>query len=177
MNLQGWIWAGLLAAAPAAQAISRVGNAHIGDPALGFLVEASENFALKTFEDVETEAVLQSKRQVIRFRDDRPQRGYVRVEIHHFSTAFASQVESSREEIPEWLGEWEDVEWTKVATEDGCIDAYRMTNDTAHAAILMWGVGKGLLLVGERSNYSAEEIGRWIQTLELEEGACAWPTP
>jgi len=64
--------------------------------------------------------------------------------------------------------------WKRIASSDPCVDSYRNVSSSVAATVLLWGPGRGLVILGGLSQPAKNGVDEIISTLELTPGSCAW---
>jgi len=91
------------------------------------------------------------------------------IEVSPISKLFPEVREWSRAQVEEHFNS---IGWVKAQGEDSCIDIYRQPESQVFIAI--WGIGKGISVIGPDSSNVKVGIREILGTLRLSVGACSW---
>lgn len=64
--------------------------------------------------------------------------------------------------------------WTKTTHLNACVDVYSRSSTNVTSVSLVWGPGRGIVVLGGVSVEATTAIDEIVKTLNLESGACGW---
>lgn len=93
------------------------------------------------------------------------------IELRNLQTEFPQLAQSDRVETGTAFSK---IAWVRSAHSEACIDVYRRESKTVTATILVWGPGRGVVILGGVSVTAKTAIDEIVQTLRLSPGSCGW---
>jgi len=158
---------------PYSHAISRVGNGYVIDEISEFVAELPKTIIeSRSLPDNGIVLYLNPGLGDLLQTHEFQMNGPKVLEINTFSAKYPDLVSLSKENIRERLLQGP-LSWTELAASD-CALAFSVTTQTAVNMVILWGNGKGIVLVGPRSSSVQNAVLQIWQTLSLKPGACAW---
>lgn len=152
--------------AASAWGIGRSGNGTISSKETGFIANAPANFILS--EELTGER-LRLTAPVVEMKGNVPSRPFL--EFGGVGQTLPVLLEAGREQARETLSS---LGWRPKPHSDPCVDAYQRISEGGDHLIFLWGIGKGLGVIGPHSPYVRNGENEILRTLTLEPGACAW---
>lgn len=147
--------------------IGRIGNGKISDLSLGFSAEVPAQF-------VGEQLIGENHLRLLAPAEFLSEIQYIaHIEILAAATIDPSLRAMSRAETLQHLTS---LGWRVTANQSGnpCVETLEYTGGNVIAAFALWGSGKGVLLRGYTSISANEGRTRFLDTLEVDAGACAW---
>lgn len=151
-----------------AEAISRVGGGKLESAPLGFVATAPSEYP----RDVpigDKNLRLWSNRF---FAGDPKSSGESFIELRTYGDEFSNFTTLNRSAT---AGSFAKMTWVRsLSPADPCIDVYERTTADVSAFALVWGPGRGVIILGGVSSYARSAIDEIVQSLHLKPGSCEW---
>lgn len=93
------------------------------------------------------------------------------IELRRFSVEYANDVSLSRTDM---RNKFAANGWWIASHADTCIEIYLSDYESASTAVVTWGMGKGVVILGAKNVLVKASIKSILDSLTLEPGACAW---
>ncbi len=165
MQFTKYIAIALLCAPLAAQAIGRSGNGRIQSVQEGF--STIQPLQLPEFQAADDGSIRLMNSGIMDAMHTQ-----AALYAHRFSVFYPTRTAMDRDTLKL---DFASNGWRQsAAPQDQCIDLYYSDRGSATAVVAVWGMGKGVVLVGPKLGVVAYAIDQMIQNLQLDPGACAW---
>ncbi len=154
-------------AAISAHAISRSGGGKLESAELGFVADTPEKYprssalvnqGLRLWSDFVISGVIGTTAEAF-------------VELRTIESEFPDLSKSTRSGTHALFTT---IQWTAKTHPDACVDVYERKSATVTSVAVVWGPGRGIIVLGGVSQIATKAIGEIVTTLRLTPGACAW---
>lgn len=93
------------------------------------------------------------------------------IELYEFSEHYPELANLSREEVYDYFTQRQ---WQDRQHNNECVLWMQGQTPTSHFAIVTWGQGKGMLVMGTAGHNVRNAMLKLLESVRLQEGACAW---
>lgn len=149
--------------------ITRIGNAKFGSEDLGFEATLARPFTFVRS--------LRGDGALLVSQGDDVFRGGEPLVVGPLSQGFPGTDDLTREQFRRLLVKIlaSKAMVTRIVARDSCVEAYIVTSGPKAWGLAGWGAGRGVVFQGDNEDFVVASIGDMLASVEVAEGACAWP--
>lgn len=93
------------------------------------------------------------------------------LEIRAFGGEFSNLISANRSATSI---EFSRIGWLKNAHSDLCIDVFERDSATIHSVAIIWGSGRGIIVLGGLSKLAKDSVDEIVSTVTLLPKSCGW---
>lgn len=93
------------------------------------------------------------------------------VELREFEIEFP---ELSTFDRPTVTDKFADLTWTRIKSPATCLEAFEKKTATVHSVVVLWGPGRGVVILSGRKPSSESAMNEIIGSISLSPGSCQW---
>ena len=174
LSKQTLLLSGALLICSGVEAISRVGNARIGDSETRFTAPIPTGYRVER-ENTDRSLDLGALRTVRDPQHPGSQSFLIALYARDFALSFPEHRESSRQDLSRFFQSTEEMRWQKISTANTCVDLYRGYSSSVETLVAVWGPTSGVMFNAESGWQTRWALDEIAEGLIVEEGACQWP--